>query len=77
MSTREESLEARLLARPGEKIQTTLGELVEALTQVAVEAGNTEQEGYELASLALADLLQRRQKQSKVQTVPNRDKEQD
>ena len=66
MSTREESIEARLLARPGEKIQTTLGELVEALTQVAIEAGNTEREGYELASLALADLLRRRKRAAKV-----------
>jgi hypothetical protein len=65
MSTREESIEERLLARPGEKIQTTLGELVEALTQVAIEAGNTEREGYELASLALADLLRRRKRAAK------------
>jgi hypothetical protein len=64
MSSRDQSLEARLSARPGEKIQTTLGELVEALTQVAIEAGNTEKEGYELASLALADLLKRRRRQS-------------
>ena len=60
--TRDESLETRLSASPGERIQTTVGELVEALTQVAIEAGNTEQEGYRLASLALADLLKRRRK---------------
>ena len=62
MSSREESLEARLAAHPTQKIQTTVGELVEALTQVAIEAGNTEQEGYRLASLALTDLLKRRKK---------------
>ncbi|NDC37795.1 MAG: hypothetical protein EBZ48_07050 [Proteobacteria bacterium] len=74
MSIREESIEARFLAHPGEKIQTTLGELVEALTQVAVEAGNTEREGYELASLALADLLQRRGAQAKADAARGRRK---
>lgn len=42
------------------KINTTIGELIEALTQVAIEAGNTEKEGYRLASLALTDLLKHR-----------------
>lgn len=42
-----------------ETIDTTLGELIEAITQIALEAGNTEEEGYKLASLALSDLLRR------------------
>ena len=42
------------------KINTTIGDLIEALTQVAIEAGNTEKEGYRLASLALTDLLKHR-----------------
>lgn len=42
------------------KINTTIGELIEALTQVAIEAGNSEKEGYRLASLALTDLLKHR-----------------
>lgn len=40
-----------------ETVETTLGELVEAITRVALKAGETEQEGYLLASLALEDLL--------------------
>lgn len=55
-----ESLEAQFLNPPTEKITTTVGELIEALTQVAIEAGNSEQEGYHLASLALADLMSKR-----------------
>jgi len=42
------------------KINTTIGDLIEALTEVAIEAGNTEKEGYLLASLALTDLLKHR-----------------
>jgi len=57
-----ETIEEKLASRPGQKIQTTVGELVEALTQVAIEAGNTEAEGYRLASLALSDLLKKRSK---------------
>lgn len=74
MSIRDESLEARLQARPGEKIQTTVGELVEALTQVAIEAGNSEQQGYELASIALAELLKRRRDERTVQNARARRK---
>ena len=74
MSIRDESLEARLQSRPGEKIQTTVGELVEALTQVAIEAGNTEQQGYELASIALADLLKRRRTERTAQNARARRK---
>ena len=71
MSIRDESIESRLQDRPGERIQTTVGELVEALTQVAIEAGNTEQEGYRLASLALADLLKRRRRVRRAKSKPN------
>ena len=74
MSIRDESLESRLQARPGEKIQTTVGELVEALTQVAMEAGNTEQQGYELASIALAELLKRRTTETAILTTRARRK---
>ena len=74
MSIRDESLEARLQARPAEKIQTTVGELVEALTQVAIEAGNTEQQGYELASIALGELLKRRRTERTAQNARARRK---
>lgn len=43
----------------GDKIQTTIGDLVEAVTQIALEAGKTEQEGYKLASATLEMILRR------------------
>ncbi len=42
-----------------EVIQTTLGELIEAVAQVSLTAGKTEEEGYKLASLALQNILKR------------------
>lgn len=44
-------------------IETTVGDLVEALTQIALEAGESEKEGYALASLALANILGRNKKE--------------
>lgn len=41
------------------KIQTTIGDLVEAITQIALEAGKSEKEGYELASLTIERILKR------------------
>jgi hypothetical protein len=38
-------------------ITTTLGELVEAVTDIALQAGKTEAEGYVLASLTIEKLL--------------------
>lgn len=43
----------------GEIFETTFGELCEAVTQIALEAGKTEEEGYRLASLALQHMLRR------------------
>ena len=40
-------------------IQTTIGDLVEAITQIALEAGKSEKEGYELASLTIERILKR------------------
>lgn len=40
-----------------ETIETTVGELFEAVTQIALSAAKTEEEGYNLAALALADML--------------------
>ena len=42
-----------------EVIQTTLGELIEALTQISLEAVKSEEEGYRLATLALENILSR------------------
>ena len=41
------------------KINTTIGDLVEAVTEIALEAGKTKEEGYKLASLALESILRR------------------
>ena len=38
-------------------IQTTIGDLVEAITDVALQAGKTEEEGYRLASFTIEKLL--------------------
>lgn len=38
-------------------IHTTLGELVEAITDIALKAGKTEEEGYALASFTIEKLL--------------------
>lgn len=43
-------------------ITTTLGELVEAVTDIALKAGKTEAEGYELASLTIEKLLRERRR---------------
>lgn len=40
-------------------IETTVGELVETITQIALELGKSEQESYELASLAIESILRR------------------
>jgi len=39
------------------KIQTTIGDLIEAITDVALQAGKTEEEGYRLASFTIEKLL--------------------
>lgn len=38
-------------------IETTLGDLIEAITDVALQAGKTEEEGYRLASFTIEKLL--------------------
>lgn len=40
-------------------IETTVGELVEIVTQIALESGNNEEESYELASRTLESILYR------------------
>ena len=42
-------------------IKTTIGELIEAITEIALEAGKTEAEGYKLASLTIENILRRKQ----------------
>jgi hypothetical protein len=52
-------MEKRVLGQSIQTIETTVGELIEAVTQIALEAGRTEEEGYELASLTLENILRR------------------
>jgi len=42
-----------------EVIETTLGDLIEAIAQISLEAGKTEEEGYRLASMALESILRK------------------
>ncbi len=46
-----------------EQIETTIGDLVEAITQIALESGKSEEEGYELASIAIESILRRNLKE--------------
>jgi len=43
------------------RIQTTLGDLIEAILQVAEQAGKSKEECYELASMTLENVLARAQ----------------
>ncbi len=45
-----------------ERIQTTIGDLIEAITQIALEAGKSETEGYKLASLTIESILRKNRK---------------
>jgi hypothetical protein len=49
-------------------LETTVGELVEIITQIALDAGKTEQEGYELASATLESIMKRR---VRTEALPN------
>lgn len=42
-----------------ETIETTIGELVELITDIALETGRSEEEGYELASMTIESILRR------------------
>ena len=46
-----------------EKVETTIGELIEAITEIALEAGKSEKEGYQLASLTIESILRRNRKE--------------
>lgn len=48
------------------RLDTTIGDLIEAVTQIALEAGKTEEEGYKLASLTIESILRRQTKSKKV-----------
>ncbi|HMO02082.1 MAG TPA: hypothetical protein PKD37_00780 [Oligoflexia bacterium] len=49
----------RTKSRASNKLEVTMGDLIEVVSQIALRAGKTEEEGYLLASLALSDMLSR------------------
>lgn len=51
------------LSKPVERIETTIGELIELITQIAMEVGDSEEESYQLASMTLNDLLRRNRRE--------------
>ena len=46
-----------------ETVETTIGELIEASTEIALEAGKSEKEVYQLASLTIESILRRNRKE--------------
>ena len=42
-----------------EVVETTIGELIEAITEIALESGSTEAEGYQLASITIENILRK------------------
>lgn len=56
-------METQELFAERDKFETTIGDLVVALTQVAEESGQSEEECYELASAAMTDILRRERKE--------------
>jgi hypothetical protein len=52
-------MDSRQVQQADEKvtIETTIGDLIEAITDVALQAGKTEDEGYRLASFTIEKLL--------------------
>lgn len=43
-----------------QKVNTTIGDLIEAIMQVAVEAGKSQEEGYRLTAATLESILNKR-----------------
>jgi len=53
-------MDKHLQAGAQKGVQTTIGDLVETITEIALEAGKTEKEGYRLASRTIESLLRQR-----------------
>lgn len=43
-----------------EQLHTTIGDLIEAIMQVALEAGKSQEEGYQLTAATLESILNRK-----------------
>lgn len=50
----------KVLKKAVDQVETTLGELIETITSIAMQFGRDEKEGYALASLAVEDILKNR-----------------
>ncbi|MFM1847137.1 MAG: hypothetical protein RL417_611 [Pseudomonadota bacterium] len=42
-----------------EVVETTIGDLIEAITEIALESGSSEAEGYKLASITIESILRK------------------
>jgi hypothetical protein len=42
-----------------EIVETTIGDLIEAITEIALESGSSEAEGYQLASITIENILRK------------------
>ncbi len=49
-----------------EVVETTIGELIEAITEIALESGSSEAEGYQLASATIENILRKNRKQAEM-----------
>lgn len=47
-------------------VETTVGDLIAAISEIALKAGRTEQEGYRLASLTLEKIMRERMATSQI-----------
>ncbi len=54
-------MQNKLIGNKINKVETTIGELVEAVTKIAAEHTSNEQEQYMLASQAMEELLNTKQ----------------
>jgi len=47
-------------------IETTVGDLIEAITEIALETGKSKEEGYKLASMTIENILRRHKKEFEI-----------
>lgn len=45
------------------RVETTIGELIETITEIALESGKSEHEGYRLAALTIEKILREQQEE--------------
>ncbi len=53
-------MEHKSMQNKSDKVQTTIGDLIEAIMQVATEAGKSQQECYSLTAATLESILNKR-----------------